>query len=185
MLTLNEIELRSQFSPKAYGTILGKSLFKDDVRDAFTRAQARNDDLLRVLLSIEDNSLRLLRWERLCAPLERGWRLLRLEQRMPFSMHIPSLTDRRYPVLRRTDLRVLLLAASPNGLSDYGLHGFDVMASVDSVRAACGELPCDVLASINGAIGPPTLDALCERITAGAYTILPSFGLSRYLREVR
>jgi hypothetical protein len=172
ILTLDEVELRKQLSPEAYGRLLGQALFRDQVRDAFTRAQAKSDDFLRVLLFVEDPSLRRLRWERLCAPLEGGWRLLRLDQRVPFSLYLPSLTDRRYPAIGRADLRVLLLAASPKGLDEYGLKMFDVKASVTSTKAACGEIPCDVLAALDDALGPPTLEALCERITAGAYTIL-------------
>ncbi len=171
-LVLEEGRLGKQLSTETYGRLLGQALFRDDIRDAFMRAQARNDDLLRLLLFVEDPSARRLRWERLCAPLDGGWRLLRLAQRVPFSLYLPSLTDRRFPPIGRADLRVLLLAASPGGLDEYGLHKFDVEASISSTRAACGEIPCDVLADLDDALGPPTLDALCEQITAGSYTIL-------------
>jgi len=40
------------------------------------------------------------------------------------------------------------------------------------VRQALGEIPCDVLAAVDGAIGPPSLDQLCEQLTTKHYTLL-------------
>jgi WD40 repeat protein/energy-coupling factor transporter ATP-binding protein EcfA2 len=69
-------------------------------------------------------------------------------------------------------LRALALVASPQGLKRYRLEPFEVNSAVSSVRAALGEIPCDVLGICDGAVGPPTLDALCERMTAEQYTLL-------------
>lgn len=76
---------------------MGQALFRDDVRDAFVRARAESDDNLRVLLFVEADDLRVLRWERLCAPIDGGWNFLALDQRVPFSLYLPSQTDRSFP----------------------------------------------------------------------------------------
>jgi WD40 repeat protein/energy-coupling factor transporter ATP-binding protein EcfA2 len=172
-LQLDLVELTSQSTPREYGDLLGKALFRDEVRDAFIQALARSDDRVHVLLFIEDTDLRTLRWERLCAPLDGRWDFLGLNQRVPFSLYLPSVTDQRFPSIGRRDLRALILIASPDDPENkYRLAPFDAAATVAGVRAALGEIQADVLAAVEGAAGPPTLDALCERITAERYTLL-------------
>ncbi|MCF2145756.1 CHAT domain-containing protein [Desmonostoc muscorum LEGE 12446] len=162
--------------PKDYGTLLGKTLFRDDVRDAFVGAMRESDEPLRMLLFIEasDPQLRTLRWEKLCAPIDGEWELLALNQRVPFSFYIPAITDRRFPPIGRRDLRALVLVASPSDSQKYKLAEFDVEASVNSVKSALGEIPCDILATIPGAIGLPTIDELCTQLSDRnkQYTIL-------------
>ena len=175
-------ELKSLLEqPREYGVRLGIALFDGEdqdgrkrVRDAFVGAR-QESDRLRVLLCIEADDLRDLRWERLAAPIDGGdWDVLVLNQRTPFSLHIPSNTDRRFPPIGRRDLRALLLVASPKDSDVYNLKLFNVPDTVAGVRSALGEIPCDVLANIDGAIGPPSLDALCARLTdrSGRYTLL-------------
>ena len=53
----------------------------------------------------------------LCAPLDGKWDLLALDQRVPFSLYLPSLADRRFPPIGRRDLRALILEANPAELS--------------------------------------------------------------------
>ncbi len=153
--------------PKDYGTLLGKTLFRDDIRDAFVGAMRESEEALRMLLFIEasDPELRTLRWEKLCAPIDGDWQLLALNQRVPFSFYIPAITDRRFPPIGRRDLRALVLVASPSDSQKYRLAEFDVEASVNSVKSALGEIPCDVLATVAGAIGLPTLDELCTQLS--------------------
>ncbi|MEH2115320.1 hypothetical protein [Nostoc sp.] len=162
--------------PKDYGTLLGKTLFRDDARDAFVGAMRESEEALRMLLFIEasDPQLRTLRWEKLCAPIDGEWELLALNQRVPFSFYIPAITDRRFPPIGRRDLRALVLVASPSDSQKYKLAEFDVEASVNSVKSALGEIPCDVLATIPGAIGLPTIDELCTQLSDRnkQYTIL-------------
>jgi hypothetical protein len=50
-LLLDLVELTSQSTPRDYGTLLGKALFRDQVRDAFVQALIKTDDRLHVLLS--------------------------------------------------------------------------------------------------------------------------------------
>ncbi|MDZ8185312.1 MAG: CHAT domain-containing protein [Nostoc sp. ChiSLP02] len=162
--------------PKDYGKLLGKKLFLDDVRDAFICALRETEEALRMLLFIEasDPELRTLRWEKLCAPVDGDWELLALNQRVPFSFYIPAITDRSFPPIGRRDLRALVLVASPSDSLKYKLAEFDVAASVNSVKSALGEIPCDVLATLDGAIGLPTIDQLCSQLSDRnkQYTIL-------------
>src|SRR5438067_1272471 len=94
LLQLDQAVLNSQITPRDYGTILGQALFRDAVRDAFLQALSSSDEHLCVLLFVEDLSVRTLRWERLCAPLDGGWDFLSLNQRTPFSLYVPSATER-------------------------------------------------------------------------------------------
>jgi hypothetical protein len=162
-----DIEFKTQLLqsilPKEYGTLLGQAVFRGEVCAAFVQALAKSDDRLHVLLSVEDVELRSLRWELLCAPLDGRWGFLALDQRLPFSLYVPSATDRCFPPIGRRDLRALVVVANPQGLDKYALPPFDAPAAIAGVRAALGEIPCDVLVSGEEAVGPPTLDALCER----------------------
>ncbi|MDP5017221.1 MAG: CHAT domain-containing protein [Dolichospermum sp.] len=161
---------------KNYGTLIGKKLFRDDVRDAFVGALRESEEALRVLLFIEasDPELRTLHWQNLCAPIDGEWELLAINQRVPFSFYIPAITDRRFPAIGRRDLRALVLVSSPSNSQKYKLGNFDVEASVHSVKSALGEIPCDVLATVEGAIGLPTLDELCSQLSdrTKQYTLL-------------
>lgn len=105
------------------------------MRDEFIRAFSESSERLRVLLCIEADDLRPPRWERLGAPIDGGRGPLAQNQRTPFSLYIPSTTDRRFPPACRRDLRALLLVASPDS-GRYGLAPFDVEATVASLKAA-------------------------------------------------
>ncbi|MFQ5858155.1 MAG: CHAT domain-containing protein, partial [Anaerolineae bacterium] len=159
---------------EAYGKLLGEALFSDNkVYRAFVQARAKDADHLRVLLSVEAPVLKALHWERLCAPVDDDeWDFLALDQRLPFSLYLPSSTDRRFPPIGQRDLRALILVANPQGLGRYVMNDFDAAATVASVQKALGEIPCRVLAAVEEADGPPTLDELCERITAEHFTLL-------------
>lgn len=172
-LYLDLVELTAQSSARAYGTVLGRALFRDAVAEALIRARARSPEALHVTVMIDDPQLRTLRWERLCARIDNTWEFLRLDQRTPFSLHIPAQTDRVYPTPARGAQRVLVVVASPGNLADYSLQPFDAGRAATTVREALGGVACDILAcDFPGAVGPPTLDAICERLTANVYTIL-------------
>ena len=97
-----------------YGVLLGKALFQSNIRDEFRIAREKGNRELHVLLCIEDKDLRLLRWERLCAPIDGGaWEFLALDQHVPFSMHLNAVTDRQYLPISYNDLRALILVADP------------------------------------------------------------------------
>ncbi len=161
--------------PLAYGTFLGQALFQGDVRDLFVQSRAAAEAHRRVLLVVEDPQLKPLYWQRLCAPRRSGgagWDFLALDQQEPFSLYLPSQTDRRYPPFGRRDLRALVVVAAPPADNPYHLDTFDAPATVASLVAALGDIPCDVLAEVAEAAGPPTLDALVTRCTSQPYTLL-------------
>lgn len=164
---------------KDYGMRLGQRLFQNDLLLAFREAFASSQKLMRVLLTLEvgeDDPLKTLRWERLCAPIDGSWEHLALNQRSPFSQYLPtSNSDRTYPAIARSDLRALVMVASPEGLEDFSLEHFDVERAVSGLREALGEIPYDVLAhGIPDAVGEPTLNQLCESLSAAnpPYTLL-------------
>ncbi|MEJ6486827.1 CHAT domain-containing protein [Nostoc punctiforme UO1] len=156
---------------RKYGTILGKTLFNDGIRDAFIQALTSLEDskntekYLHVLLYIEADDLKELQWQKLCSPLDGDWDFLCLNQRTPFSLYIPTITEQLFPAIGRRDLQALVVAASPSGLGKFQLEDFDVEVAVDSIKTALGDIPTDVLAKVDGAIGPPTLDALMQCLT--------------------
>lgn len=176
--------LAAALKPRTYGEILGQALFRDNIRDAFqqARAETADDDRLLVLLTVEDPALRAHRWERLSAPLDGGWELLALHQEVPYSLYLPTVTSRRFPPATRQEMRALVVAASPADLGDHGLAPFDVAAAVAGVRTALGDIESDALvtgegaAAIPGRLGPATLDALAEQITASDYSLLHVVG---------
>ncbi|HSR34271.1 MAG TPA: CHAT domain-containing protein, partial [Anaerolineae bacterium] len=165
---------QTEIDPLAYGTVLGKALFQESIRDVLMQARAQSPDRLRLLLVVEDPNLRALHWESLCAPIGVAdkWRHLALDQRVLFSLYLPSLTDRRFPAIGRRDLRALVVVANPPEGDRSGLADFDGPATVTSVRESLGEIPHDILANVEGADGKPTLDELCSRITDEQYTML-------------
>lgn len=181
-LHLDLTTLLSQADPLDYGTVLGQALFRDDIRDAFVRARADSEDNLRVLLFVEDDELKSLRWERLCAPLNARWDFLTLDQRIYFSLYLPSVTDRRFPPIGRRDLRTLILLANPAGLERYGLAPFDEAAAAASLRTALGDIPAEVLGTVPGAVGPASLKDLCQRITAERYSLLHIVAHGQYVK---
>ncbi|WP_313707867.1 nSTAND1 domain-containing NTPase [Planktothrix agardhii] len=161
-----------QSQPQDYGTLLGKALFQEQIRDAFVQAISNSPKGLRVLLFVEDEELKILYWQRLCAPLEGDWQFLALHQRFPFSLYLPSSTDRYFPPIGKRNLRAVIVVASPHDLERYNLHPFDVQATVESVKTALGNIPCDVLAFAENSINIPTLDNFCQQLTQQHYTLL-------------
>ena len=178
---LNQLT-QQQENEREYGTLLGKALFRGAVYDTFVRALSKSsqDSLLRILLSIEaadNDELKTLHWERLCAPIDAdgSWHLLARDQRVPFSLYIPTIIDRRFPPIGRRDLRALVLVASPSNIGKFQLVPFDVEAVLSGVKEALGEIPYEVLANdVAGAIGPPTLQELSKQLTNAKkpYTLL-------------
>ncbi len=176
-LSATDIEdLGAKTSPADYGTLLCKALFTGEILRAFDRAAADSGGSMRVLLSVEPLELRSLHWEWLCIPMDQGFRFIAQDQRFPYCLVQPSLTDRRFPALGRRDLRMLVVVASPSGLESYKLDPFDEARALQTVSETLrDEIPWDVLASsdqIPGRMDAPSLSALCEHLTKKRYTLL-------------
>jgi WD40 repeat protein len=164
---------------RTYGTTLGQMLFRDAIRDAFVQVRSDQSDGARVLLFVEADELKSWRWEWLCAPVDSiSWDFLSLDQRVLYSLYLPSLTNRAYPPIGRNDLRALVVVANPaDPEKRYGLASFDVGQNVARLRSIFGErTPAKVLARVAGAGGAPTLDAIETHLTGATpdrpYTIL-------------
>ena len=177
-------DLRAVVNPRAYGELLGAALFQGAIRDAFVRAVGGAEPM-HLLLSIDVPELRLLLWERLCGPSGAGFGFVALDQRVAYTRYIPSPVDHDFRELRRRDLRALVLIACPEDLSNYNLTPFDPEAMAASVRAGLGDIPCDILGPVRGAIGPATLDELCAALTRGAYPFLHIVAHGRARAEPR
>ena len=166
---LTSLKIQSQ----QYGQFLGRSLFQGEIYQAYLQALDSSWDGIRVLLIVEDKELEVLYWHWLCAPLE--WNFISLNQRCCFSISLKTPTQRVFPPINQNDLRALILAASPQGLEEYSLASFNVQETVDSLKIALGQIPTDVLA-VDGGLGMPTLDELCDRLTQTSYSLLHIVG---------
>jgi hypothetical protein len=180
-VTTQRAEARVQFDlPKLracwpdrqhYGLLLGKTLFVEEVRDLFKSALTEKAEIVRFLLAVEDLALQAaIHWETLRAPLGRDWSMLAFHQHVPFSRYLPSLVDRRFPQLALHDLRALVVAAAPAELAEYELAPFDAPGMAQAVAQTLAPLPTAIIA--NGGSRVPSLQTLCEQLTAAPVAIL-------------
>ncbi|MEM7031224.1 MAG: CHAT domain-containing protein [Chloroflexota bacterium] len=159
-------------NPLGYGTLLGQALFQDQIRDAFMQASAASQYILPIRLFIEDEPLRTLHWEWLCAPISSGWSMLALEQRFPTAFYLPSKANFKYPALSEGKLQALVMVASPIGLDEYNLAEFDDKGTVSGVETALQPIPTTILATSSTEISQPSLNNLAEHLTATPYNLL-------------
>jgi hypothetical protein len=171
-------------APQDYGVQLGEALFREGIGNAFQRALRGSLGQLHIHICIEDDGLKSWRWERLCAPIDGGrWQALALDQRVPFSIRVDSETDLTYAPAGRGGVRALIVVACPRGLEQWQLAEFDALAAVGSARAGLGPIPSDVLGPTGDAIGPPSLDGLCQALTDRRYTLLHIVAHGRFRRD--
>ncbi|MGO9207504.1 MAG: CHAT domain-containing protein, partial [Candidatus Limnocylindrales bacterium] len=169
-----DLEELNRSGPSESGETMGRAVFHDEVLRTFNECLALSaTDHLHVLLHVEDRELRKERWERLAAPLDGRWVSLAVNQRTPYSLHLPSATDRRFPPISRHDLRALIVVANPTRPESWRLPAFDATAIVAETRKALGSIPSDTLCEgVERALGHPTLDAIAKALTENSYTIL-------------
>jgi hypothetical protein len=179
--------------PQAYGTALGRALFRDDIRDALKAVGNDEAGGARVLLHVEAEELSTWRWEWLCAPFDGGtWDFLSLNQQKPFSLYLPSLTGGAYPPIGRRDLRALVVVANPSDPKNkYGFSPFNADQNITCLKALFGRqspiVEADILSRSEGAADLPTFDSLIRQLTkgtpSGRYTILHLVCHGRFNRE--
>lgn len=165
--------LEAALDPVAYGFVLGKALFAENIRDLFTLSLAA-DAPVRVLLAVEVPELQVWRWERLAGPFDgENWRSLLPNLRTPFSLYVPTTTERRFPPLQEDQLKVLVVVASPSP-GHRLVSPFSKELAIGAVRAGLGTLPRDILAHVEDpeVVGPPNVAELCQRLSTGSYTAL-------------
>jgi hypothetical protein len=165
ILELDTSKLISASGPFEYGKLLGESLFRSSIRDAYVEALARSDDALHILLHIEDSKLRRLYWGRLCSPVGGRWDHLRLQQRTPYALDLPSVVDSRFPYLSRGDLKALIVVASPPEGNGFSLAPFDPARFETGIRKALGRFPA------KSSRQPPAPPA--RRLSTGSASGLP------------
>jgi hypothetical protein len=185
VLEIDQAKLLSQIGPYAYGMELGRALFATPaLRDVFARARRSSRGRLRLLLVIEASDLTAIHWERLCVPVDDDrWAVAAIDQRFVYSRYLPSPNDQYFQPFGRRQLRVLLLVASPTNIERYNLQPFDPAPVVAGLRQAIGPAHCDLLADTPGAVGPPTLEALCARLAERFYPIVHVVGHGRISSE--
>ena len=100
--------LERQLDPETYGATLDRLVFRDGVRDLLMQARVQGCEL-HLLLVVEADDLRPLRWERLALPAGGEWRPAALEAAVSFSRYLPSLAERRFPLIGKPDLRAYVV----------------------------------------------------------------------------
>lgn len=173
------LDLQTCGDSNTYGRILGQTLLQGAIWESFVRARAASADRMHLLLCIEPTELRVLSWERLQVPVgDERWDFLALDQSVPFSLYMPSSTDRRFLPFGPRDLRALIVTASPNRLAEYGLSPFSALEAAMRLGSVLSPIPYCLLAQDPHApfrLGPPTLDCLCEVLTQHRFTLLHIF----------
>jgi hypothetical protein len=160
----------------AYGQLLSQTLFSDAaVQTAFAQARSTAhalDAVLRLRLFIGPSApeLHSLRWETLRDPQD-GSALLTSE-RLVFSRYLSSLDWRPVRLRPRTDLRALVVVASPTDVATYQpggrpLAALDVAGELARAQAGLGSIATTALASD----GKATINTLSGHLRAG-YDIL-------------
>ena len=155
----------------AYGQLLGESLLKDKVGQAFRAAWQNAQSLgsplrLRLFIGPSAPELHGLRWETLRDPLD-GAALLTGE-RILFSRYLSSYDWRRVRLRSQGELSALVVVANPANLATYRPDGrplapVDVAGELARAEAGLGEAAVVPLASG----GAATLDKLVDGVRAG------------------
>jgi hypothetical protein len=163
--------------PGAYGAALGEAVFGERIQKLFQAAldATRSGESLHVRLALEAKQLqeREIGWERLCGPFpgsrDRRWDFLAIDQRTAFAEYVGSATHQKFPPVGLGQIQVLLVVASPTGADDA--PEFDVARTVAAITHPLRDR-VTILARVEGAAGPPTLDAMLKRLLEGGITVL-------------
>jgi CHAT domain/SIR2-like domain len=155
-----------QFDSNVYGQALGEMFFKDSsfataMSNAHIAAQSRRVPLrLRLRLPPEDEELHTLRWETLRDVNDPNNQLLTTSERVLFSRYLDSSDWRAVRSRSRTQMRALIVIASPTDLSEYGLQAIDVEHEIQLARTALSSIQLMVL----GDKAPVTTEVLVNAL---------------------
>ncbi len=150
--------------PKAYGTLLGASLFDDaQVKTAFAQARSNAQTLdaslrLRLIIDPAAPELHGLRWETLRDPSD-GASLVTSE-RILFTRYLASQDYRRVKIKPQGELRALVFIANPSNLSEYDLAPVDVEGELTRAKNALGMIAVTTTKENERA----TLDVLADKL---------------------
>jgi hypothetical protein len=128
----------------AYGRHLGQEVFKVKiVPEVFAMARALEGPL-RVRLFIDPSAAELdaIRWETLIDPgAPEPLAPLIMGERIRFSRYVSSTDWRRVPPPHKSDVRALVVVASPSNLSEYALVPLDAATEFANARASLAGIP--------------------------------------------
>jgi hypothetical protein len=159
----------------AYGQGLADALFADrDVQSAFDRARSIADSLrvplrFRLAIAPEASNLQQIRWELLTVPAATPRAHMLMRDDVLFSRYIASGDFRRIPLRARSELRALIVVASPSGLDRRNppLAAIDAVKEIAAASAALDPIPAKPLPRSQ----PVTLAVMIEELRTG-YDIL-------------
>lgn len=161
--------------PQAYGAILSKSLFQQEIKEGLGEvlAIARRENVpvrMRLLIKPEAAELHQLHWEALCNP-EDEKSLLTTDENLPFSRYL--LRKKYHSINRRArhDLKALGVIANPLDLEEYGLPPVDVDGEAARVQKGLDKIRLDVLPEPTSGRWA-TLDNLFDLLRRNDYDLL-------------
>jgi energy-coupling factor transporter ATP-binding protein EcfA2 len=167
--TYEDLQLGSLTS-REYGVSLGRALFNEELYFSFVQAWALKVDQLRVILTVEDQQLQLLHWEKLNAPLNNGWWDF-LSTTSIYSLNYHATSDYPYQPISPQNQRALLVIAFPVSPQTI-VPQIDPGPIAENARSALAGVACDLLGRVAGSLGPATVDELCRTLIARSYSIV-------------
>ena len=141
------------YEPQAYGAILCKSLFQQEIKkgldEVLTIARRENmSTRIRLLIKPEAAELHQLHWETLCDP-EDEKSLLTTDENLPFSRYL--MRKKYHSINRRArhDLKALVVIANPLDLQENNLPPIDVDSEIARVQKGLEGIALDILPQPN------------------------------------
>jgi WD40 repeat protein len=175
----------AQLDHRAYGQALGQAVFQNPIQALFWTALSDTPAVepLHVLLALEAEALRELRWEQLRGCYGAGdWDFLALNRRTTLSIYVAGATQQKFPPVGLGAINVLLVVASPKGAADA--PPFDVSGVASAVAGGLGERVKVLARGVPGASGPPSLERILSELTRERFTILHIVAHGSYPRDV-
>ncbi|MBK8986363.1 MAG: CHAT domain-containing protein [Chloroflexi bacterium] len=128
--------------PDKYGQTLGELLFQGPVRDALQQAYSGTE--MRILLAVNAPELRGLRWERLAAPVDNGWRMLARNENTPFAISLASSRHVIFPSLQQDEIKALVVVSHPKDIEARGFSAFDDQKGIKDAIVALSHITSEI-----------------------------------------